>query len=193
MRTVRLVVIMSACITVGIGVGYKLALINQHNRLERNKTLARLTHERVWSERDNQAAAKAAREIYTRDFVVHNSVGDSTGGLDAFIKDLADNRTYFPDWSEKVQSVVAEGDMVALRFLSTGTQSQDIPAVPHFSPLTPNRHRLVRMTEVEIFRVVDGKLAEQWDVFDNWDVNAQLVLFDPDHWPESVCGTGPKR
>lgn len=193
MRTVRLVLSMSACIAIGIAVGYKLALINRHKRLERNKSLARLTHERVWSERDNEAAAKAAREIYTKDFVVHNSAGDSTGGVEAFIKDLADNRTYFPDWSEKVQSVVAEGDLVALRFLSTGTQNQDIPAVPHSLPLTPNRHRPVRMTEIEIFRVADGKLAEQWDVFDNWNVNAQLGLFDPDHWSESVCGTGQKR
>jgi predicted ester cyclase len=81
MRKVRLVVIMSACIAGGMAVGYKLALISQNNRLERNKTLARLTHERVWSERDNEAAAKAAREIYTKDFVVHNSAGDSTGGV----------------------------------------------------------------------------------------------------------------
>jgi predicted ester cyclase len=193
MKTVRLVVIMSACVAVGVAAGYRLALTRENDRLEHNKTLARMTHERVWSERNNGAAAETAREIYTNDFVVHNSGGDSTGGIEAFIKDLADNRAYFPDWSEKVQSIIAEGDLVAVRFLSTGTQAQDIPAVPHLLPFTPNRHRPVRMTEIEIFRVADGKLAEQWDIFDNWDLNAELGLFDPDHCPESVCGAGQKR
>ena len=193
MRTIRLIVVMCVCIGGGMAMGYKLTSVLQRNRLERNKALVRLTHERVWSERDNEAAAKAARELYAKDFVAHTSAGDSTGGLEAYVKELADNRANFPDWSEEVQSVVAEGDLVAVRFLSTGTQGQDIPAVPHFMPVTPNRHRHVRTTEIEIFRVADGKLAEQWDIYDSWDLNAQLGLFDPDHWPESVCAAGQKK
>jgi hypothetical protein len=39
-----------------------------------------------------------------------------------------------------------------------------------------------------IFRVTDGKLAEQWAINDGWDASIQLGLFDPDHWKESVCG-----
>ena len=104
-----------------------------------------------------------------------------------------ENRSYYPDWKETVQSVVAEGDLVAVRFLSTGTQGQDLPAVPHILPFTPNKHRPLRMAEIEIFRVANGKLAEQWDVLDNWDANAQLGLFDPDHWPKSECGTRQQR
>jgi predicted ester cyclase len=191
-KTVRLVVVMSACIAVAVAAGYRLAVVKEHNRLERNKTLARLSHDKVWSERNNDAAVKVAREIYTNDFIAHTWAGDSTG-LEAFVKDLIENRSYFPDWKETVQSVVAEGDLVAVRFLSTGTQGQDLPAVPHILPFTPNRHRPLRMPEIEIFRVANGKLAEQWDVLDNWNANAQLGLFDPDHWPESVCGTGQKR
>ena len=60
-------------------------------------------------------------------------------------------------------------------------------------PLTPNRQRRVSTTEIEIFRVADGKLAEQWDIYDSWDVNAQLGLFDPDHWCESLCGAGQTK
>ena|ERR1700734_2681077 len=190
LRTIHLIVVMSACVAVGLAAGYKLALIRQSNHSERNKTLALLSHEKVWSERDNQAAAKAAREIYSEDFVAHTTAGDSTGGLDGYIKELADNRANFPDWSEKVQSIIAEGDMVAVRFLSTGTQGQDIAAVPHFMPSIPNRHRSARTTEIEIFRVSNGKLAEQWDIYDSWDLNSQLGLFDPDHWHESVCEAG---
>ena len=88
MRTVRLIGVMCACIGGGMAAGYKLSLVNQYNRLERNKALVRLTHERVWSERDNAAAAKAAREFYTKDFVAHTSAGDSTGGVEGYIQEL---------------------------------------------------------------------------------------------------------
>jgi predicted ester cyclase len=189
----RLIALISACLALGVAAGYKLAFIRQNNRSERNKTLARSSHERVWSERDNQAAAKAARDIYSEDFVMHTTAGDSTGGLEAYVKELADNRANFPDWSEKVESIVAEGDLVAVRFLSTGTQGQDIAAVPHFMPSIPNRHLPARITEIEIYRVANGKLAEQWDIYDSWDLNMQLGLFAPDHWPASVCGAGQKR
>jgi hypothetical protein len=46
----------------------------------------------VWSEKNNEVALKVAREIYANDFIVHNWAGDSTGGLQAFNKDLIDNR-----------------------------------------------------------------------------------------------------
>ena len=190
MRTIQLIVVMSACVSLGLAGGYKLALIRQNSRSDWNKTLARLSHEKVWSERDNQAAAKAAREIYSEDFVAHTTAGDSTGGLDGYIKEIVDNRANFPDWSERVQSIIAEGDFVTVRFLSTGTQGQDIAPVPHFMPSIPNRHRPVRTTEIEIYRVSNGKLAEQWDIYDSWDLNSQLGLFDPDHWHESVGEAG---
>lgn len=82
LRTIQLILVMSACVALGLAAGYKLALVRKNSRSDRNKTLARLSHERVWSERDNQAAAKAAREIYSEDFVAHTTAGDSTGGLE---------------------------------------------------------------------------------------------------------------
>ena len=193
MKRIVLLSCVLLALIVSFAAGFRTALSREHGRLERNKTLARLSHDKVWSEPSNEAAVRVAREIYTNDFIVHNWAGDSTGGLEAFTKDFTENRAYFPDWKETVQSVVAEGDLVAVRFLSTGNQGQDIPAVPHFLPFIPNRHRHLRMQETEIFRIADGKLAEQWDMFDNWDANAQLGLFDPDHWPESACGTAQKR
>jgi predicted ester cyclase len=34
---------------------------------------------------------------------------------------IAANRADYPDWTEKVESMVAEGDLVAVRILSSGT------------------------------------------------------------------------
>jgi predicted ester cyclase len=191
--SVCIVVLMLVCIAGGLAAGYDLALTREHNRLERNKALVRLTHEKVWSERKTEAAVKVAREIYASDYVVHNWSGDSTGGIAGFASNMAENRVNFPDWTEKVESIVAEGDFDAARFLSTGTQGRDLDAVPRKMPRIPTKHRFIRMPEIEFFRISNGKLAEQWDISDGWDANAQLGLYEPDHWPESVCSDAQKR
>jgi predicted ester cyclase len=180
------------CIGAGMAAGYKLALVKEHRRLERNKTLVRLSHERVWSERDSLAAIRVAREIYTPDFMVHDWTGDSPPSLDEFSKGLADNRADFPDWTEKVEAIIAEGDYVAARVLSTGTQGRDLGAIPGHVPATPNKHKSERISEMELFRVANGRLAEQWVYTDIWNGNMQLGMYDPDHWVESICGGAKK-
>jgi len=190
MRAISTLVLALICLAAGIGAGYELALVNEHQRLERNKLLIRLSHEKVWSERDNATATRVAREIYVPGFVDHTPEGDSTG-LNDFIKGIEENRGNFPDWTERVDAIVAEGDLVAARFTSSGTQARDLRAIPRSQPTIPNKGRVLHMPAIEIFRVSQGRLAEQWDITDGWNANAQLGLYDPDHWRESVCGNKP--
>ncbi len=193
MKKVVLVSCVVLALIAGFAAGFKTALAREHNRLERNKALARIAEEKVSSGRNSDDAIKVARGIFANDYVSHDWTGDSTGGLAGFEKGIAANRLDYSDWTEKVESMVAEGDLVAVRILSSGTQARDLAAVPHISPAIPNKHLFVRFPEIEIFRVSNGKLAEQWDISDGWDANAQAGLFDPDHWPESVCETAQKR
>ena len=76
--------------------------------------------------------------------------------------------------------MVAEGDKVAVRSLSTGTQKGDIPAIPGYQPLLPATCKFIRFPEMAILRIVNGKVAEQWDFADNWGANIQAGLIDPD-------------
>jgi len=193
MKRIVLLPCVSLALIVGFAAGFRTALTCEHSRLERNKALARRAEEKVYSGRNSEAAIKVAREIFANDYVSHDWTGDSTGGLAGFEMGIAANRADYPDWAEKVESMVAEGDLVAVRILSSGTQARDLAAVPHVQPAIPNKHRFVRFPEIEIFRISNGKLSEQWDISDGWDANAQAGLFDPDHWPESVCGAAQKR
>jgi predicted ester cyclase len=170
-------------VAVGLAAGYKLALFREHQRLEHNKELVRIMEDKVFSEKNVDTAMKAAREIYTSDFTVHDGWGDHKG-LDALAEGLRYTQADFLDWKENAVSIVAEGDYVAARLISGGTQARDFEAVPHISPVIPNKHRPLRLQEMVIFRVVDGKLAEQWAINDGWDAYMQLGLFDPDHWKE---------
>jgi len=188
----RSIVLVVCGVTVGLAVGYKLVLFREHQRLEHNKELVRIMEDKVFSEKNVDAAMQVAREIYTSDFTVHDWLGDHKG-MDSLAEGLRYTQADFLDWKESAVSIVAEGDYVAARVISGGTQARDFEAVPHISPAIPNKHLPLRLEEMMIFRVADGKLAEQWAINNGWDASIQLGLFDPDHWHESVCGIENKR
>jgi hypothetical protein len=94
-NNVRLVILMLFCIAGGMLAGYKVALHKEHNRLECNKALVRMSHEKVWSERNSEPPLQVACEIYSNDFVPHDWTGDSTGGLATFAKGIAVTLTTF--------------------------------------------------------------------------------------------------
>ena len=167
-----------ACLA--FGAGYKTALVRQHHKLERNKQVLRRIHKEVWSNPNLTSALKATDELYTADFVLHDWTGD-TRGIENQRQSIADNHRISPDWNEQVLDVVAEGDLVVTRFLSTGTMTRDIPAIPGYQPLLPATCKFIRFPELAVHRLVNGKVAEQWDFADNWGANIQAGLLDPDH------------
>lgn len=186
MKTLGIVVI---CLAVGFATGFKTSIVREHNRLERNKQLLRRIHKEVWSNPDLNTAMRAADELYTPDFVVHDPTGDYYG-LASRKKDIADARSAYPDYKEEVLDVVAEGDMVITRFLATGTQTGDIPAIPGYQPVIPAKGKFTRIPSMAAHRLVNGRLAEQWEFFDSWGANVQAGLIDPDHMtfkPASAC------
>ena len=65
--------------------------------------------------------------------------------------------------------VLVEGDLVALRTIVTGTHTGDYYGIPPTG-------RAVVSTFVAFDRVVDGKLVENWTVFDNYDLMRQLGI-----------------
>jgi hypothetical protein len=61
--------------------------------------------------------------------------------MDALAEGLTYTRADFLDWKESSVSIVAEGDYVAARLTSGGTQARDFEAIPHIEPAIPNKHR----------------------------------------------------
>ena len=97
MKTLGIVVV---CLAVGFAAGFKTALVRQHSRLEHNKQVLRQIHKEVWSNSDTNAALKAADELYTPDFVVHDSTGDRYG-LASRKRDISEGRSSYPDYNEQ--------------------------------------------------------------------------------------------
>jgi predicted ester cyclase len=79
----------------------------------------------------------------------------------------------FPDLSMKIESIVADEDLVAVRVRSTGTNPCKLNG---FLPPSGKRFRSERS---HWFRVEDGKLAEHWATRDDLSSMLQLGAVTP--------------
>ena len=73
----------------------------------------------------------------------------------------------FLDWYETVEDIIAEGDKVWVLLTYTGTHKGE------FMGLSPTGNKIISKA-VDIYRIVDGKLAEYWNVTDNLNIFKQV-------------------
>ena len=109
-------------------------------RLERNKKLVLAFYEQAINQKDFEAARRYMSDGYRQ----HNpTAADGPEGLRAW---LAEFKQAFPNLRATVKKCIAEGDFVVLHVLGENGPSPNGTAV------------------IDIFRVVNGKVAEHWDV-----------------------------
>jgi steroid delta-isomerase-like uncharacterized protein len=133
--------------------------------IEANKEVVRRLHE-LWNTGD---VAKIP-EVFHPDFAGHwppSSRKPERRGLDEVRAGLLSTRTAFPDWHEHVVDMVAEGDRVVTRYVSTGTHRGDFWGLP------PTGTRIT-VHEMSIYRIAGGKVVEQWCSIDELDRLMQL-------------------
>ncbi len=82
-------------------------------------------------------------------------------------------RAQFPDLEMAIESVVAEGDMVALLVRASGT---NLGLLAGFAP--PTNKRFVTH-QSHWYRVLDGKLCEHWATRDDLSAMLQLGVIHP--------------
>jgi len=127
-----------------------------------NKTLVRRWFEEVW----NQGRAAAIDELTAPNCTVHGLAPDpvDVAGFRAF---YALYRETFPDVHVRVDEIVSEGDLVACRWTVTATHRGNGLGFAA-------TNRPVRFTGMLFARVVNGKLAEGWNNFDQLGMMQQL-------------------
>jgi steroid delta-isomerase-like uncharacterized protein len=106
--------------------------------------------------------------FHTDDFVAHGSIRDFT-----LAEDLAaakEERKALPDMHVVVNQTAAEGDMVAVYWTASGTNT-------HEGMGFPATGRKVSVPGMTFFRFRDGKISEEWSVFDMLGVLKQLGLY----------------
>ena len=125
---------------------------------EKNKAIARRVREELWT----TASAATAQELYAADAVFHHNdpmTPDFGRGPEAARQTVTLYRTAFPDARCAVEEIIAEGDLVAVRWTARATHQGQLGA-------TAATGKQVTVTGIDIYRFEGGKIKEETI---NWD------------------------
>lgn len=134
-----------------------------------NKEIVR----RYYEEAFNDERLSLLDELIAQDVVNHNPLSDSTlsadeaHGFEGFRKHVEAAHQGFPDARVTIEDLIAEDDRVAVRFTFEGTHEG------RFGGLEPTGKR-VSLTNIALYRIEDGKIAERWLESDTLDMLEQL-------------------
>jgi predicted ester cyclase len=148
---------------------------------EANKELVRRHFEEVF----NRQNFSVCEEIMAEDYVEHavapfgRSAPGRVNGPQAMRQTAEWLLAQFPDMQMTIEAMVSEGDTVAVRILSEGT---------NLGPLNggiPPTGRRFSAHQSHWYRVADGKLAEHWATREDLPAMLQLGAIQPPGGPPS--------
>jgi predicted SnoaL-like aldol condensation-catalyzing enzyme len=106
-------------------------------------------------------------DLVASDFVSHSAPPGLPGGPAGVKVWVGIFREAFPDLYSAADDVIVEGDRVVERFHAGGTHRGDFFGIPPTG-------RSGRITGINIFRVVDGRIVEHWGNSDDLGLMQQL-------------------
>ena len=142
------------------------AIAKAANEQEKNKAVARSFFEEVL----DQGHLDKYAESHATDFVGHGRNHDAT-----LAEDMAAAKGWrqaFPDARVKVNQMVAEGDLVAVYWTGTGTNTQEGMGFP-------GTGKKITASGMTLFRFKNGKISEEWGVMDLLSALRQAGVFPP--------------
>ncbi len=113
--------------------------------------------------------------LYAPGYVRHHPTPEATASLDDLEATVVSNRAVFPDYGLAFDEVIIEGDRLIVFATMTGKKTAPIEGIEATG-------KSVRMNGVYIFRIADGKIAEEWTYFNLLHYYQQLgySLVPPD-------------
>jgi len=132
--------------------------------VERNKAVARQLFEEIFGPRWR---IDLIDRIHTPDFVAHGATRDAN--LEDDRQAVLGWRSFAPDMKLVVEHLVAEGDMVAVHWSGTATNTGEGNGFPATG-------RKVKLSAMTIFRFREGRIAEEWNAIDMYSFLEQLGL-----------------
>lgn len=130
---------------------------------EQNKTIVRRNFEAL-----NKGNLDVADELLATDYIGHFAIHpEAVAGVEAYKQFMSGYYVAFPNLRMDIEDMLAEGDKVVVRWTVRGTHQGDLAGIPPTG-------KQVTITGTWILRVVGGKIAEQWGVFDALGLMQQL-------------------
>src|SRR5437762_4497759 len=130
---------------------------------EQNKAIAKRAFEEILS----KGRFELASELYAKDFVNHGIHRDIS--LEEDQAALKGWHQAFPDVSIVPEKLIGEDDLVTIFWIARGTKT----GTGNGLPATGKKAELAGIT---IWRIINGKIKEEWSAFDQLSMMQQLGL-----------------
>ncbi len=129
---------------------------------EENKAAVRRLNEAV-----NKGDFSVLPELFAPDYVFHMT--PEIKGLEALKEYFANQRNAFPDYREKIEYILAEGDLVAVFYTISGTFKGEMAGM---APTGKSYSQPICV----LARFRDGKQVEAWGYMDTLAIYRQLGI-----------------
>jgi predicted ester cyclase len=140
--------------------------------LAENKETVRRTYE----EGMNRGNIDFLDHVFTQDYVAHFPGKAPIVGLKECKKAIAIFLAAFPDAVYVIEDLIAEGDRVVARWSAKGTHKGPFQGIPA-EHMVPPTGKPVSFGATDIYRMVDGKVAEEWNTIEQLDLMVQIGAF----------------
>ncbi len=131
-----------------------------------NKALVR-EYLRAFNQRDRETMSDLLA-----DDVVEHGIREELNGSDRILEFLDAHFNTFPDYSGTTEAMIADGDMVTVRYTATGTHTGE------YRDIEPTGHT-VEWTGIAMYRIDDNEIAEIWIEEDRLSLLEQLEVLEP--------------
>jgi steroid delta-isomerase-like uncharacterized protein len=136
--------------------------------VEENMAIAQRHSEVYW----NEGRLDLASELHANDIVFHDADSPPLRGTEAYDQFAIMYRTAFPDLHFTTEEMLGAGDLVATRWTCTATHQGELMGIPPTG-------KQITITGIDIFRVVDGKIVEEWVNWSTLSMLQQLGVIPP--------------
>jgi steroid delta-isomerase-like uncharacterized protein len=120
----------------------------------------------------NEGKFAAFNELFAPSYVNHSAPA-SANNREAREQSIKAFRAGSPNLHVAIDDMIAEGDKVALRWTTRGTERGSV-----HTPLgvTPPTERAIDIPGINIFRIANGQITDEWIVWDTLSWAQQLGL-----------------
>jgi len=131
---------------------------------EQNKEVVK----RYWNGKWNERRPGILDELQTQNVVYHGTSMEMNG-LEEYKKAYGVFASAFHDTQLTIESIVADGDKVMTQVKMRGTHKGDFEGIP-------STGKAITLSAFTVFRLIDGKIAEEWEILDELGMMAQLGM-----------------
>jgi steroid delta-isomerase-like uncharacterized protein len=129
---------------------------------EQNKEVVR----RYWNGKWNERRTEILDELMTPDVVYHGTSMEMNG-VEEYKQVYNMYRSALHETQITIEEIIAEGDKVMTRLSLSGIQKGDLAGIPPTG-------KSFTSTVFTVFLLIDGKIAEEWEVMDELGLMQQL-------------------